>query len=155
MRARVDANDHARINSFLATTNLPSTLAAILSAQLQAARDWLNEQNFDLSRAQHEVGFSVPASAMVGVLPKQSDATQWINGAIDLLILRGEEWSIIDFKTRSDSIPPEETPENYENQLRFYRAAARHCGYRIGECYLVFLDDNGAVSAHRVEDDLS
>jgi ATP-dependent helicase/nuclease subunit A len=149
LRAGVEASDLPRITSFLATTNLPAERAAILSRQLQAARAWLSEQNFELSRARYEVTFSIPAAALSGVLPVQSEATQWINGAIDLLAPRGGEWAIIDFKTYSGEAT--EPPQQYENQLRLYRAAAEFSGFRAFECWLIFLDETGAVTARRVE----
>jgi ATP-dependent helicase/nuclease subunit A len=149
LRAGVEASDVARITSFLATTNLSGERAEIFSYQLQAARDWLSEQGFELSRARHEVAFSILAGALPGVLPMQSEATQWINGAIDLLAPRGDEWAIIDFKTHSGETT--ESLQQYENQLHLYRVAAEFCGLRVTGCWLIFLDEAGAVTARRVE----
>ncbi len=149
MRANVDARAHARIASFASLSSLPDERAAILGFQLQAARDWLQSQNFEMTRAQHEVSFSVPAIALQGVLPSQGESPQWINGAIDLLVPRENEWAIIDFKTRSGQTT--EMPQQYENQLRVYRAAMEFSGWRISACWLIFLDEDGGVIARRVE----
>jgi ATP-dependent helicase/nuclease subunit A len=152
LRAGVAANDHARIASFLSTTNVSGTHVEILSRQLQAAHVWLSEQKFDLSRARHEVAFSVSAAALAGVLPAQSKETRWINGVIDLLIPCGNEWAIVDFKTHL-SFPQvaKEARLQYEVQLRLYRAAAEFLGRRVSECWLVCVEENGVLAAQRVE----
>jgi ATP-dependent helicase/nuclease subunit A len=149
LSASVAADDQARIAGFLATTNLPRERASILARQLNAAHDWLQSQNFDLSSARHEVAFSVPAAALSGVLPAWGAATRWINGAIDLLVPRENDWAIIDFKTRAHEM--EAASSQYEHQLRLYRAAAEYSGFAIAECWLVFLDDDGTATARRVE----
>ncbi|MGL4533957.1 MAG: PD-(D/E)XK nuclease family protein, partial [Fusobacteriaceae bacterium] len=59
-----------------------------------------------------------------------------LNGVLDLIKKKGDEYSVIDFKT--SSVKPESVPENYKKQLYIYGYLAESSGYPVNNLELYY-----------------
>ncbi|MGL6169610.1 MAG: PD-(D/E)XK nuclease family protein, partial [Fusobacteriaceae bacterium] len=69
-----------------------------------------------------------------------------LNGVLDLIKKKGDEYSVIDFKT--SSVKPESVPENYKKQLYIYGYLAESSGYPVNnlELYYTSVEKNPKTS---------
>jgi ATP-dependent helicase/nuclease subunit A len=150
--------DRARCESVALAQNLPHGCAAQLFVAWQGAHRWLQSEQFDLDTARREIGFTIPISALDGVLPEEVapllHGVEYLSGQIDLLIARRDEngvalWSVVDFKTTRVATDLDDLIARrlYDLQLRVYLAAARHLGMDVQDARLVVVDESGVARA--------
>jgi len=140
------------IANFCRSSNLNLARVGVLRRQISAALTWLEMEQFDISRARCEFGFSIPVEKVREGFPEISSETQWLNGVIDLLIPKKDEWQIIDFKTYENWSSVDEALETYgyDQQLRLYQKACEYSGLEIVAARLVFVDKAGRIEARGV-----